>query len=227
MFEPQKQEPFYIQQPSQQQPIREGWALPILQSLTGGVLFAGIVGAGVTLAKVQVNPWQAAALVGLVFAFTEWLALKGRWAWRLERSLGLDLLPATKTDQNIPPETVRVEVVHPNGEDWIDLPSPEKLPQLAEGLVNGRTFSQAVWTGGAGIFTRSEFEALRSALLARGLAVYRNPQAPAQGIVLTAAGRAVMRKLLQDESNRQPTTRKITQPASKRGVRACVAVAAM
>jgi len=151
----------------------------------------------VAWSKLAVNPWAAGALVGCLFAFITWLSYRNRWSWRLERILGVDLNGDGIIGKPTRPETVRIEMIESGGKDvqFIDLPSADKLPALASGLLEGRQFSQSVWTGNGQLFTRGEFEALRSELIRRGLASWKNPDAPAQGIVLTAAGRAVFKRI--------------------------------
>ena len=81
--------------------------------------------------------------------------------------------------------------------EFIDLPHADRLPVLAAGLLAGRSFNQAAWTGAGGLFSRAEFDQLRDVLIERGLAAWKNPNARAQGVELTAAGRAVMRRLAE------------------------------
>jgi len=95
------------------------------------------------------------------------------------------------------PASIRVEVSRDEGRavDFIDLPYPEKLPALAAGLLAGRQFAQTSWVGAGQLFSRSEFDQVRDTMIERGLAAWKNPEAKAQGVTLTAAGRAVMRRL--------------------------------
>ena len=188
---------YYVNQPPKQDSLLDGFIVPALQALFGGLLFGLCTGGIVALAKVQVNPWAAGALAGCLFTLGNFLVFRERWSWRLERILGVDLNGDNVIGRPAPPETVRIEMIENGGQDvqFIDLPSADKLPALASGLLQGRQFSQAVWTGGGQLFSRGEFEALRAELLRRGLAAYRNPQAPAQGLVLTAAGRAIFKRL--------------------------------
>lgn len=189
--------PTYIVPPKTNENLTAGVALPFLQAAIGGILAGASVGALVAVFKLAVSPWAAGGLASCLFAFYSWLSYRGRWSWRLERLLQVDLDQDGFIGQPPQAEHVRVELIQDQGrnQQFIDLPSPDKLPQLAAGLLEGRTFSQSVWTGGGQLFTRGEFETLRAELLRRGLASWKNPDAPAQGIILTAAGRAIFKRL--------------------------------
>lgn len=108
-------------------------------------------------------------------------------------------------------DVVRLEVVQPldggRQTQLIDLPSDsERLETLARGLLSGLPLSESQWTGGRGIFTRSEFSALRGELMRRGLVAWNNPHTPARGASLTASGRAIMRRFA-GETVRPPLPR--------------------
>jgi hypothetical protein len=98
-------------------------------------------------------------------------------------------------------DVVRVELTNPLDAGYqqtqlIDLPTDrERLELLARGLLAGLPFSEAQWSGGQGIFTRSEFSQLRAELIKRGLASWNNPHTNARGAQLTPSGRAIMRRL--------------------------------
>ena len=93
-----------------------------------------------------------------------------------------------------PAPPVRIEVLEGRATRFVDLPASEaQLIDLAAGLLEGQTLSEAAWTGGGRPFTRAEFSTLRAELMRRGLATWNNPKTPARGAALTAPGRAVMR----------------------------------
>lgn len=182
-------------------PLRDGVAVPGLQAgITGGV--CGLAALAVC-AWFELPAWGIAGTVAAVATAGAWLSYRNRWQWMLERITGADLnmdgfigqpLPQQPT---LPPPNIRVELASNNGNsvDYIDLPFADRLPQLAAGLQQGRTFALSTWTGNGALFSRAEFEELRGELFKRGLAEWKNPEAPAQGIKLTAAGRAVFRHL--------------------------------
>ena len=98
-------------------------------------------------------------------------------------------------------DRVEVEVSKPDEKamQFLDLPGTgDQLGQLARGVLAGRSFSEAEWSGGGRPYARSEFRELRGELLARGLLEWRNDNAPAQGVQLTAPGRAVFRRIAQN-----------------------------
>lgn len=183
--------------------LTEGVIIPLLQALTTGA-FSGL--AGLALSFWLALPfWQMGFTGFALAALASWLSYRGRWQGMIEHLFGMDLNgdgaigePPVIIEPAREPEKIRVEVVSEEGRrgDFIDLPYPDKLPLLASGLLQeGRQFTQSVWTGGGALFSRSEFENLRGELIRRGLARWKNENAPAQGAVLTAAGRAVFRRL--------------------------------
>jgi hypothetical protein len=88
----------------------------------------------------------------------------------------------------------------------IDLPATaEQLEALARGLLAGASLSEAQWTGGNGVFTRSQFSQLRAELIKRGLAAWNNSHTTARGAALTPAGRAIMRTFAGESVRPHPT----------------------
>lgn len=187
--------------------LLNGVVVPGLQALITAIL-SGIV-AGAVAAWLHLPYWGIGFTAAAVAALASWLSYRARWAYVLESLLGVDLNrdgfigAAPQQPVQALPESVRVELIQDEGRrgDFIDLPYPEKLPQLAAGLTAGRSFNQTAWVGSHGIFSRSEFDEVRDTMIERGLAAWKNPEAKAQGVTLTAAGRAVMKRL----SNRPPT----------------------
>ena len=96
---------------------------------------------------------------------------------------------------------VSVEVVQPDQGrmQFLDLPGgPDELAELARGVLSGRTLSESEWSGGGRPYSKSEFRELRSQLIERGLASWRNERAPSQGVRLTRVGQHVFRKLAEN-----------------------------
>ena len=207
-YQPWKPEPLQVQNTAtfRADGLAERVIIPVLKAAIVALPTGALVGLLVGMLKLA---WPVLYVMGitslLAFLGVFWGSSK-RGQWLIERIAGADLDGDGYTGEPIPAPhvtPVRVELVQDNGrhEDWIDLPFPEKLPELAEGLLSGRSYSLSVWTGTGGLFSRAEFEKIRDVLIGRGLAAWRNPEAKAQGWELTASGRAVMRRL----SNRSPS----------------------
>jgi hypothetical protein len=174
--------------------------IPLLQAVITGGLAAVCAFSLVLVFRMDVSALAVAGVVFAVVTFGAWMSYRGRWQWVIEKYLGVDLdrdgfIGQPEPVHQLPPLRVIVEEDQGRHAEFIDLPYPEKLPQLAAGLLAGRTFNQTAWTGHAGIFSRAEFDSLRDTMIERGLLVWKNPEAKAQGVVLTAPGRAVMRRL--------------------------------
>lgn len=211
-WEPQEPPPTRITAGYTASGITDGVVVPVLKSLfigfTTGVL-AGLL-AHVLRWPPGVSPW----IVWLIttFAVTSWAFWRysERGQWLIERITGADLNGDSFIGQPqapmlpAPAEPMRVIVSQDQGRsvDYIDLPpgiDAEKMRLLARGVLGGRQFALSVWAGPHQVFSRSEFEALRSVLIERGLATWRNPGSPNQGITLTGPGRAVFRRFAGDE----------------------------
>ncbi len=186
--------------------------IPLLQSVITGILAGIAAGVLVGVLRVGFSAWAAGFSTWALVTLGAWLSFRGRWQVVIERALGVDLnhdgvIGEPELPPQPEPQSLRVELLQEGGRrgDWIDLPFPDKLPALAAGLLEGRQFTQTVWTGGGRLYSRAEFEAVRGEMLRRGLARWKNPQAPAQGAELTPAGRAVLRKLagLVDSGDRK------------------------
>jgi hypothetical protein len=134
---------------------------------------------------------------GVVFL----LAWMGGVMWWRGRIVGKVKEPGPA--QVYPSTATRVEIVasDPSGVylagAWADLPVDlPKLIKLARRVVLDRaSFSMADLCGRHKPLSRSEFEELRLEFIARGLLVWCNPEAHAQGCELTRAGGAVLRHL--------------------------------
>lgn len=113
--------------------------------------------------------------------------------------------PATATDATAEVAThaaTRVALVldddYPRGH-YETLPvEPEKLYKFAQGILDGRGFAEAEWIGKRGLFSKSEYAALRSSLLARGVIRWVNEDAHAQGVEVTKGGVAFFRAIVSE-----------------------------
>lgn len=181
--------------------VTDALLIPFGQSLITGLLTGIFFGALVAVFRIQVSAWSVGAISGSAGALLAWLSSRNFWRWTIERLLGDTLnlgheQPAPQPELPAP-QPVRVEVIQDEGRrgDFLDLPCRDKIPLLASGVLSGRQFSLSAWTGQNALFSRSEFEAVRDALLTAGLVAWRREGAPAQGVTLTASGRAVFKRL--------------------------------
>jgi hypothetical protein len=189
------------------------WNADVIVPAGQAVLIAGGVAVGAFVLAAIVTAWRswrfwipfatAGAMGGLSFALAAVLLTLDhrRLLWAAEAALGVDLDDDQVVGEPEPQDVLRVELLDRNGGNrhrlrYIDLPgTPEQLATLARGLLNGKGTGQAQWTGAVGPFTRSEYEAIRAAMIERGLAAWTNPDHHNQGWDLTAAGRAIMRRI--------------------------------
>jgi hypothetical protein len=175
-----------------------GCAIPALQSLFGGLLSAAIAGG---IAIWAGWGWMVAlplALVAGASAALFWFS-GGVDLWR--KDTYTPVVYATPEPVQSTSSTVRVEVVNDNQIVIADLPAtPAQLRDLSTGLLAGMSFSEASWSGDGRIFSKSEFHAIRQAFISRNWARWRVENAPAQGVAITAPGRAVLRELAQHEA---------------------------
>ncbi len=173
---------------------------PALQSVMTALI---IIPIGLTVASLKGWDTRAGLLLGLVGVLIAWVILTVIWMreWRWMYGAYWQDNPQ---QVNQYPATVRVEFVTPNGNytecNYLDLPATgAQLYALAKGLAAGESFSVGHWVGTGRPFTRAEFETLRVAMerTTPKLAEWINPNAKGQGMKLTKAGGAVMRKLAQ------------------------------
>jgi len=61
-------------------------------------------------------------------------------------------------------------------------------------LAYGRDLSMGALTGRGNPLSRTEFVALRDALIDAGLAYWQNPRSHSQGCALSVGGRAILRR---------------------------------
>jgi hypothetical protein len=204
-----------IQRETQRQnQARVSWDSDVVVPFGQAVLIASGVGmGGLVLATVAtiIGGWRfwipfavTGSLWGLAFAFAAVLLTLDhrRFLWAIEELSGMDIDDDSVIGEPEPRDVIRVELLErTEGNNrrlaYLDLPGDEhKLALLARGLLSGRGTGVATWTGKSGPFTRSEFETIRAQLIERGLANWEDPDHRNQGWELNAAGRAMMRKLV-------------------------------
>lgn len=168
---------------------------PLLQAIITGTL-AGLATAALLSLAEYPKAGGAGAAVGMIAALLAWFAYRGQAARTFEALAGIVTQPPPQPEPAPMEATVRIDLLQADDKAgaFIDLPAtPEQLRILADGLAAGRQFSQGTWTGSGAPFARSEFEGLRAELLRRNLARWNREGAPAQGVTLTPAGKAVLR----------------------------------
>ena len=74
----------------------------------------------------------------------------------------------------------------------------ERFQKMCTLLAVNPDLSMARFCGRGKLFSRSEYEQVREALISNGLARWRNPRAPSQGVELSAAGRAGVRVVCRE-----------------------------
>lgn len=177
--------------------------VPALQALLLAVawgLVASVVVSVVVICS-GVAWWLAvAAFVVVAVAVLAWQATAGvqlrrDLLWRRELLEGVDL-DGDGVVGCPPSPSMCVEVAEGRSTRFVELEvEPDQAARFARGVLAGRPLAEASWTGRGALFSRSEFRGVRDELLERGMAVWVNERAHAQGVVLTAAGRAVFRRL--------------------------------
>ncbi len=88
---------------------------------------------------------------------------------------------------------IESEIV-PNGDRGALLSDQEAAKLALVMLADGKDLSMGALTGRGNPLSRTEFVALRDALIDAGLAYWQNPRAHAQGCALTIGGRKVLQR---------------------------------
>lgn len=178
--------------------------IPFLQSGISAGIAALAVGAVGRMADLQT--WREAATLGAACAggsvwfwqlktWTDCVKLEAGWLAGVNE-------PAPEPAYYEPaPAPVEPLQVHLHSEDnktieILDLPvDVDRLAQLAAAVINvgPEALSEAQWTGSGGIFTRGEFQKLRTELVRRGLLAWNLPGTPQRGLSITRPGRAAFR----------------------------------
>lgn len=184
--------------------------VPLLQSaVTGAVMF--FVALAIMLWVDAMNVFIAPLALGIATFAATWLGLQWRWIslTEIERMTGLDLngdgvVASSAPRKDKPVTVIRIENVgggHYQSRD-IRLPASEnQLRDLADGLAQGRPFSEREWTGAGRPFSSDEFRDLRSAMRRGGLIEFANENEPRQGYALTDDGRELLKHYLSSSAD--------------------------
>lgn len=165
--------------------------------LTG--VFVGVCAWALAGAGGVVRSWMWGLVSWAICQAVAWLWLLSRWASLiipLERLTGWDINQDGVIGEQpaLPPPLVRIILDTPekNGNRHTviaNIPcAQEKLVELSAAIMAGAPVSEERWTGAGGLFSKSEFRAVREELIKRGLLAWRNPMSTAQGIIVTTAG---------------------------------------
>ena len=196
---------------SHMQTISAGFAVPLLQSIATGVFF-GLIALVISL-WYKVDDWGYwSALTALVSGVLCWITSLSLWRdivrlmeWAIHRDLDNDHVIGKPTPE--PERTVRVELTdHDNGsyhKQITELPYPQRLPEIAEGLLAGKPFSERTWV--PSLFTPLEFAMLRDQMLKQSFIRLKNPKSPKQGFVITSKGAATLRGIVGIKPGESPT----------------------
>ena len=164
--------------------ITDKITIPLLKSIITAVLVA-LFAAAWFISSV---PWKLFFVVLAGMCLVTWL-----------------LLIVPKVQPVGKAKMVRLELSSNNGRrlQFADLPvSHEILVRFAQGVMDGRSLTEASWCGNGNLFSsRSEFVALRDELISRKLAAWNNPSCPARGWGLSRSGLAAFRYLSPTPEN--------------------------
>lgn len=188
-----------------QHTLKSGVLIPFLQAAATGLLFGLSLG-GLAWALHWDSPLQWGLTGGALTSCAAWLLYRSAWEERLH--------PQPPQPPEIKEATIRVELVQDQGRrgDWIDLPFPDRLPDFARGLTEGRALTTRNWAGGGGLFTGAEYSRLLAELVRRGLARWRSEHDHRAGAELTPPGKAIMRRLSQPEPTKPLPVLTLEQP---------------
>jgi hypothetical protein len=184
--------------------------VPLMQSaITAGLVAIALAAA---LIGLDVRRWWSWAIAGgLMTLIWMWWRLLNHWfrlTAHLEQLTGLDLNMNGRVDEpdddvrEAAPQVVKVtlnrisDAGHFSGE-YFDLPgSLENLKTLAQGLLDGRPFTDREWTGRGKPYASVQFRDLRRELVKRGLVELASAKDARQGYVLTDEGTQFMLSLV-------------------------------
>jgi hypothetical protein len=183
--------------------LRFAVGIPTAQAvITGGL--AGMFALTCTAVIEPTRTWAAGGIISTGAMLIIWLVRLRRWntlVTQLESVVGVDLggdeqVSEPVYNSPVKPPVIRVEVTSESGRHtrYGGLPvSEDKLHLLAIGVLRGVAMSESSWTGAGKPFSKREFTCLRDVMLSCGLLRWVNPDARAQGVELSAAGRGLMR----------------------------------
>jgi hypothetical protein len=190
--------------------------VPLAQSVITAVIFGLVltVGLSLVLDAANVRRWWlwslgCGSMTALLTMCAMWWMLVRHWfrLTNLERLTGIDFnrdgvigeevaSPAARNDMEEAEMKVTLNRISEAGHfsgNYFNLPCrPSQLRELAEGLLDGRPFTEREWTGAGKPFSSAAFRGLRSELLKQGLIELASEKDARQGYVLTDDGAGFM-----------------------------------
>lgn len=181
--------------------------VPVLQSLAVSLAYASL--AGVLVASITLAfrlRWYYPVVAGALtftatvsWTMTKNVSLRQELWWGTEEIVHRDLGGDGTIGEPEPEMLLRVEVVDDSSTHFLDVPR-KKAVVFAKAVTDGQSgISEGKWKRFFGGI--DEFKAFRGQLLDSGLVRWKSPDAHAQGITLTLAGRQVLKRL----ANLSPT----------------------
>jgi hypothetical protein len=176
--------------------IKTSVVIPGIQALVSGCFyggaFSGVTAVANNLNLLTVPVWAVGVTVGSLVALRAWHNLLDDWRLLL---YGVEPQPFQESEPiNLPPLRVELAANEGRSVQFVDLPAePEQLIQLATGIVEGLSFTEAQWTGTGAPFSRGQFVRLRSEMIRRGLAAWNSQNDAARGARVTGKGMALCR----------------------------------
>ena len=77
---------------------------------------------------------------------------------------------------------------------YFDGVRPDQIDTLFQAALSGGALNEAAWCGNSKPFAKAQFVGVRDRMIGAGLWAWANPDAHAQGVRISAAGRAIMSK---------------------------------
>jgi len=172
--------------------------VPLKQSaVTGLIVFIGCFGIAFKVNAIDLFTWPL--VFGVMSFGGSWAMYQYRWIilTKLEQALGVDLNNDKVIGARPEPTVIRIEHVsngHYQSEDIRLSASEDQLVNLANGLKQGRKFSEREWTPISKGFSTEEFRTLKAEMIKGGLVALKVEGAPQQGFVLTEDGQEWLKR---------------------------------
>lgn len=214
----QKQEPTRYSDKQFLHTINAGVVLPLAQAFTTSIMVM-ILTAVIVYAMDGLDYLKPMLIAGALTFVIAWLALAGRWInlTQIERITRMDLNGDGVIGRKAAPEPrslrVQIDNLQPNGHisqsqiiDFTGYATEEQLKDFADGILDqGKGLSEKEWspieTGCP--FSIDQYRKFRNELLRRGMIVAANSKSKNLGFVMTAVGKAMLRRI-QDDPKMNP-----------------------